>query len=106
MSPSDPHSFFFDNALTIPHLLLGDYEKAVEYGRRAVELNPGFSSSYKVYLSALGHLGLAKEAVNVRARLLALEPDLTVDGAVARSPFTLPEDLARYAGGLRRAGMR
>lgn len=106
MSPSDPHSFFFDNALTIPHLLLGDYEKAVEFGRRAVELNPGFSSSYKVYLSALGHLGSAKEATNVRARLLALEPDLTVDGAVARSPLTLPEDLARYAEGLRRAGMR
>ncbi len=105
MSPSDPHSFFFDTAMAIPYLLLGHFEKAVEFGRRAVELNPGFSASYKVYLSALGHLGREKEAANVRGRLLALEPDLTVSSAVERSPLTLSEDLARYAEGLRRAGM-
>ena len=105
MSPSDPHSFFFDTAIIIPYLLLGDFEKAVDYGRRSVELNPGYSASYKVYLSALGHLGRANEAANVLTRLLALEPDLTVDTAVARSPFTVPEDLACYAEGLRRAGM-
>ena len=105
MSPSDPHSFLFDNAIMIPYLLLGDFEKTVEFGRRAVELNPGFSASYKVYLSALGHLGHAKEAVNIRTRLLALEPDLSITNALARSPFTRPADLACYAEGLRRAGL-
>ena len=105
MSPSDPHSFFFDNAMEIPYLLLGQYDKAVEFGRRAVELNPGFSSSYKIYLSALGHLGRHEDAADVRARLLALESDFSVSSAIARSPLTRAEDLTLYAEGLRRAGL-
>ncbi len=105
MSPSDPHSFFFDNAMEIPYLLLGQYDKAVEFGRRAVELNPGFSSSYKIYLSALGHLGRNEDATDVRTRLLALEGDFSVSGAIARSPLTRGEDLALYAEGLRLAGL-
>jgi DNA-binding SARP family transcriptional activator/TolB-like protein/Flp pilus assembly protein TadD len=105
MSPSDPHSFFFDTSITIPYLLLGDHEKAVEFGRRAVELNPGFSSAYKMYLSALGHLGRTQEANKVRSRLLTLETTFTIANAVERSPFTVPKDLAHYAEGLRRAGL-
>ena len=105
MSPSDPHSFLFDNALMMPHLLLGNYEQAADYGRRAVELNPGFSASYRIYLSALGHLGRKREAATVRARLALLEPDISVARAVERSPLTVPEDLARFAEGLRRAGL-
>ena len=105
MSPSDPHSFFFDSGMEIAHLLLGDYEKTVEFGRRAIELNPGFSASYKVCLSALGHLGRTQEADKLRTRLLKLETDFSVVSAVARSPLTRPEDLAVYAEGLRRAGL-
>ena len=105
MAPSDPHSFFFDTAITIPYLLLGDHEKAVEFARRAVELNPGFSSAYKVYLSALGHLERTQEANKIRHRLLTLESTFTIADAVERSPFTVPKDLAHYAEGLRRAGL-
>jgi tetratricopeptide (TPR) repeat protein len=54
LSPSDPHAFFFDMALIMPHLMSGDCASAVEAGRRAVELNPLFSSAYKGYLAALG----------------------------------------------------
>jgi DNA-binding SARP family transcriptional activator/TolB-like protein len=42
LSPSDPHGFFFDMALIMPHLMRGDYPAAVEAGRRAVEINPFF----------------------------------------------------------------
>ena len=88
-----------------PHLLVGDYEAAVNLGRRAVQLNPGFSSSYKGYLAALGHLHRTEEASDVRARLLDLEPEFSVQSAIARSPITQPKDLERYAEGLRRAGL-
>lgn len=105
MSPSDPHSFFFDMAMTLPYLLRGEDEKAVEFGRRAVELNPGFSSSFKLYLSALGHLGRDSEAAEVRRRLLDLERGFSIADAIARAPLTQSEDIARYAEGLRRAGL-
>lgn len=105
LSPSDPHLFFFDHALIMPHLLLGEYDSAAEIGRRAIELNPWFSSAYKGYLSALGYLERSRETEAVLTRLLDLEPAFSVEAAVARSPITHPDDLARYAEGLRRAGL-
>jgi DNA-binding SARP family transcriptional activator/tetratricopeptide (TPR) repeat protein/TolB-like protein len=106
LSPSDPHVFFFDMALIMPNLMNGDCTSAVEAGRRAIELNPLFSSAYKGYLAALGWMDRPREAREVLDRLLALEPGFSVEAAVMRSPLTRPEDIARYAEGLRRAGLR
>ncbi len=105
LSPADPHMFFFDMALVIVHLMRGDYGAAIDAGRRAVELNPLFSSTYKSYLAALGWQGLTREAQEVRDRLLAIEPGFSLQQAVERSPFSRPEDVDRYAEGLRRAGL-
>ena len=105
LSPSDPHGFFFDMALIMPNLMLGEYARAVDSGRRAVELNPLFSSAYKGYLAALGLMGRSREAADVRARLLALEPGFSVREATIRSPLSRLEDIGRYAEGLRRAGL-
>jgi tetratricopeptide (TPR) repeat protein len=106
LSPHDPHAFFFDMALMMPHFFRGDFEKAVIAGRRAIELNPGCSSTYKGYLAALGHLRHEQEADRVRTRLLALESGFTVRSAIERSPLTRREDLALYAEGLRLAGLQ
>ncbi len=105
MSPSDPHSFFFDMAMMVPYLLTGNHEKVVEYGRRSVELNPGFSSSVKLYLAALGHLGREQEAAEVRERLMRLEAGFSIAAALDRAPLMLQEDRSHYAEGLRRAGL-
>ena len=106
LSPSDPHLFFFQAAIIMPHLLLGEYEEAAAAGRKAIELNPWFSSSFKGCLAALGHLGLTREATSVRSRLAKLEPNFTVRDAIARSPMSLAADIERYADGLRRAGLQ
>ncbi len=105
LSPSDPHGFFFDMALMMPHLLRGEYLDAVDVGRRAIQLNPWFTSAYKGYLSALGHLGRQREATDMRRRLELLEPGFSIDAAVRRVPLQLPEDMQRYAEGLRLAGV-
>lgn len=106
LAPHDPHAFFFDMALMMPHYLLGDFATAASLGRRAVELNPGFSSTYKGYLAALGQLGHEQEAARIRARLLALEPAFSISDALERSPMMRTQDRALYADGLRRAGLR
>ena len=105
LSPSDPHVFFFDMSLIMPYLMNGDCANAIEAGRRAVELNPMFSSAYKGYLAALGWMHPTREAGGVLHRLLALEPGFSVETAITRSPLKRPEDIARYAEGLRRAGL-
>ncbi len=105
LSPHDPHGFFFDTAQIMPKLLLRDYEAAIAAGRRAIVLNPAFSSSLKAQLAALGHLGREQEAAEVRGRLLALEPNFCIKDATARSPMVRDQDVALYADGLRRAGL-
>jgi TolB-like protein len=105
LSPFDPHHFFYDACLMVPHLALGQFERVVELARRAVSLNPSLSATYKGYLSALGHLDASEERETVRAKLLALEPGFTVRAALARSPMRRAVDRALYAEGLRRAGL-
>lgn len=105
LSPFDPHGFFYEMALGMPYLLTGQYEQAVRVGRRSRDLNPGFSSSYKGLVAALGHLGEIREAAVLLKQLMALEPNFSICTAVERSPLLRSEDLQRYAEGLRLAGV-
>ena len=106
LSPYDPHAFFFDMALAMPHFLRHDFDNALIIGRRAAELNPGFTSTYKGYLAILGHLAYHEEANRVLSRLLELEPAFSIRDAIERSPMQRQQDLDLYAEGLRRAGLR
>ncbi len=105
LSPFDPHGFFFDTALILPHMFRSEYAEAIAHGRRAAELNPAFSSIHKGLLAALGHAGLIAEAALVRERLLRLEPGFSIAAALDRSPLLRPGDQEIYAAGLRLAGL-
>jgi DNA-binding SARP family transcriptional activator/TolB-like protein len=105
LSPMDPNAFFFDACMVILELCKRNYEAAVLLGRRASELNPSFSAGLKHYLAALGHAGLMEEAATVRDRLLAIEPDYTVQEAIRRSPYEHMSEMMHYAAGLRLAGL-
>jgi len=105
LSPLDPHAFFFDAFFILIHLMKRDYESAVAVGRAVSEMNPSFSATYKPYLAALGHLGRSQEAAVVRRRLLAIEPDFTLERFIATSPLERDADRDHYAQGLRLAGI-
>ncbi len=106
LSPLDPHAFFFDAFFVLIHLMKRDYEAAVEIGRSVSQLNPAFTATYKPYLAALGHLHRDQEAATVRRRLLALEPDFTIERFLETNPMERESDRMQYAEGLRLAGIR
>lgn len=105
LSPLDPYAFIFDGFFTIIHLLKRDYESAVAAGRTATQMNPSLSAGFKPYLAALGHLGRRQEASIALRRLLAIEPDFTVQRFLATAPFARERDREDYAQGLRLAGV-
>jgi tetratricopeptide (TPR) repeat protein len=105
LSPFDPNAFYYDTALMVPRLMLGHFAEVVEMGRRAVALNPTLSSTYKLLLAALGHLGAGQEAAEVRRRLYQLEPGYSLTQAAARSTFQRREDDVLFLEGLRLAGL-
>jgi len=105
LSPLDPHAYLFEMALMVPYFLRGEYEHVAEIGRRAILLNPGFSSTHKVLLATLGHLGPGEETAKLRARLREIEPDFSIRSALEHTPLRRPEDRNRYVTGLRLAGV-
>jgi TolB-like protein len=105
LSPLDPHAFFFDTAFIIVALLKRDYESAVVAGRAVTEMNPSFSAACKPYLAALGHAGRMQEASVVLRRLMAIEPDFTIERFLATTPIEQPANREHYAEGLRLAGV-
>jgi tetratricopeptide (TPR) repeat protein len=106
LSPLDPHAFFFDAFFVLINLMKRDYETAIELGRAVNQLNASFTATYKPYLAALGHLRRDQEAATVRRRLLALEPDFTIERFMETNPMERESDRMHYAEGLRLAGVR
>jgi len=105
LAPLHPHAFFFDSARLVPLLMMRRHAEVDAAARQVTALHAGFSFPYKAWLSALGHLGRREEAAEVRRRLLAIEPDFTLEKARRRAPLQNEADLAHYLEGLRRAGL-
>jgi TolB-like protein len=105
LSPVDPHAHLYLGTAMVPHLLLGQDEQVVALGRAALSAHPALSAHYRPYLAALGHLGRTEEAAAARAQFMQLEPGFTIAGFLATAPYARAEDRARYAEGLRRAGL-
>lgn len=105
LSPADPFAFQYDVGFSLLAFVRGEYERAAEYGRAVNELNPDYAPGCKAYLAALGQLGRASEAAVVRRRLLAFEPQFSVDRFMRSSPFEDRREAARMGEGLRLAGI-
>ncbi|GGJ09678.1 BTAD domain-containing putative transcriptional regulator [Neoroseomonas lacus] len=105
LAPLHPHAFFFDSARLVPLLMLRRHEEVDAVARQVTALHTGFTFPYKLWLSALGHLGRHEDAAKVSARLLTMEADFNLAKARARSPLKRPDDLAHYLAGLRKAGL-
>jgi len=80
LSPFDPWKFIAYRSLTLAHFLMARYDLAAEAGRRAVQFNPGFGSSYMLLAAPLMKLGRTEEAEAAVARLLEREPAFRLTG--------------------------
>jgi DNA-binding SARP family transcriptional activator/TolB-like protein len=105
LSPLDPYAFMFDSIATLIHLLKRDHERAVVAGRSVTQTAPVVTAGFKAYLSALGHAGRKDEAVTARRRLLAMEPNFTVDRFLLTAALERESDRQHVAAGLRLAGV-
>lgn len=91
--------------LGVAHIVAGDYETAVAILRERILLVPQTDMSRAYLASALGNLGYLEEARSVWGELIAINPSYSFAVGIARMPFRNPEDLARIAKGLDRAGL-
>jgi len=80
-----------------------DYEHAIEYARRALELRPIFYHSYVVLVASLAHAGHDAEAREALERGRDIRPDF-VERWVEWPLYEIEEQKALVIEGLRKAG--
>ncbi|TPM06566.1 transcriptional regulator [Mesorhizobium sp. B2-3-11] len=103
LSPLDAMSCVPQGIIGFGNFLSGRHEQAIAAGRRAVELNPGFSILHGWLAAPLARLGRIEEARASAARLMALDPHFTIGRwatAVGIAPGIIDDvtDALRVAG--------
>jgi TolB-like protein len=105
LSPKDPHNVIFVAAIGLAHYLAERYEEAERCAVECTRLRPGFLSAYRLHCAALARGGQIAKAQTVLEKLRELQPDIC--GSVLRRtlPYSSPEILEKFVGGLSMAGL-
>jgi TolB-like protein/Tfp pilus assembly protein PilF len=105
LASTNPRHAWTRNISSVAFAFAGDYEKAVEAARNIVKMSPTFVNGYKPLIASLGHLGRGEEAKPYVDKLLALEPNFTVERFGLVYPIKYDCDREHYMKGLRLAGV-
>lgn len=105
LSPLDPSRHFYDSLLASAALSAGDYPRAIVAARSSLLMNAHHVSSHRVLAIALALSGQVDEAKRAAAKLLQLEPGLTVSRFVARSPGGASGLAQKFGRALHEAGV-
>jgi hypothetical protein len=105
LNPLDPLIFGMQNGTAAAHFLGCRYDAASVWAERALRINQSYSPAMRV--GAAGHAlaGRLVEASKFMAEMRHIDPELRISNLAELVPFRRPEDVARYAEGLRRAGL-
>jgi adenylate cyclase len=112
LSPLDPLTFVAQMAMAFAYFFAGRYDDASSWAEKALATSPPGLRERPVYHPALliaaasnSLAGRLEEASKAIARLRQLNPTPHISNLKKQVPLRRPEDLARYAEGLRRAGL-
>ena len=105
ISPFDPARHLYDSIAAGAALVAGHHARAVEAARQSLMQNDSHVSTHRVLAIALSVAGRLSEARSAVRRLLQLEPDLTVEGFIARSPSAVSGLAHRFGEALAEAGV-
>jgi TolB-like protein/Flp pilus assembly protein TadD len=105
LSPVDPEAFFTMSAMGFACLTMGRFGEALDWTRRALRERPAFAPALRFHAVGLAELGRLDEARATVARLLALEPNLTLAILRVRTPIVDPRAMELFLNGLRKAGL-
>jgi tetratricopeptide (TPR) repeat protein len=105
LSPLDPLMFFMQAVTGIAHFMAGHYAEAAWWAAKAAREQPNFLGAIRNLAASSALCGHLADARNALARARHLDPDLCISNLRDRvGPFR-SEDFARYAEGLRLAGL-
>jgi adenylate cyclase len=106
LSPLDPLGWAFAGGIALAHMIEGRYEEAIGWADRCLHERASHTGALRIRVASCAHLGLLPEARQWLARLLEVDPGLTISWVKAyATTFLPPETVAVYLEDLRKAGL-
>jgi tetratricopeptide (TPR) repeat protein len=105
LSPFDPLSSQPRAATATAHLLADRYEQAWSWAEESLQEQPNYPTGLRVLAASYALGGRLDEAQRTIARLRQVDPTLRVSTLQDRVPLRRSEDVAKFAEGLRLAGL-
>ena len=106
LSPLDPFMFTMQGVTAFAHFFAGRYDEASAWAEKAFWERPNILATLRVAAVSNALAGRLEEAQKAVARALELDPDMRLSNLKDRiGAFRRPEDYAKYADGLRKAGL-
>jgi adenylate cyclase len=103
LSPLDRLRRGFTAGIAIAHLAAGRYEVALDWAEQTLREEPGYTSALRTKVVACAHLDRIEEAREALREWIGSQPGLTI--AKFKMRVFLPEIMAMYVTGLRKAGL-
>lgn len=105
LSPLDPEMFRMQVGTALAHLFAGHFDAAVAWAEKAAGNLPTLLVAAAVMAASHALAGRAQDARRAMDRLHTLDPSMRITKLRDWLPIHRPEDLARFAEGLRLAGL-
>jgi tetratricopeptide (TPR) repeat protein len=105
LSPLDPGLCGMQTATALAYFVGGDYAASLAWADKASHEGPTFLAAHRMVAVNSGLLGRIDEARKAASRMLKIDPQSRMSNLESHIPLKRPEDFAKYAEGLRLAGL-
>jgi TolB-like protein len=105
LSPLDPLTFIAQTAHAMAHFFAGRFDESLSWAEKVLRDHPDYQLALRIFAAANALTGHKEKAQQTVQRLRKLDPDLRISNLLDRYPLRRSEDLARWADGLRKAGL-
>jgi TolB-like protein/Flp pilus assembly protein TadD len=105
LSPLDTLFFAMQTATAFAHFFAGRNSEALSWAEKALQRNPNFNGTKGIAAACYAFAGRQQEAQKAAAHLLQTDPSFRVSNLTDYYPLRRQQDVARYAEGLRKAGL-
>jgi TolB-like protein/class 3 adenylate cyclase len=105
LSPRDLTLFHMRIGIGYAYFLAGRYDEACSMVQEGLRDQPDYLGGIRILAASKALAGQPKEAQEAISRILQLDPALRISNLKDRISPLRPEDFAKYADGLRKAGL-
>jgi adenylate cyclase len=105
LSPFDPLMFATQGGIALAHLLAGRYDEASSWAEKSLREDANYNAALRILVASSALAGRPEKAHSTMVRLCAIDPMLRISDLKDLPPLRRPQDAARFAEGLRKAGL-